>query len=69
LWSRLAPRELGPARSHEHFDSPAHQFRCKVVLAVGKTKFDRQVAPLDIAGLTEPLAKCRENAFFCVGVG
>jgi len=38
-------------------------------LAIGKTKFDRQVAAFDIAGLTEPLAKCSENVFLCVGVG
>jgi hypothetical protein len=38
-------------------------------LAVGETKFDHEVAALDIASLSEPLAKRNENALLGGGVG
>jgi hypothetical protein len=38
-------------------------------VAIGKAKFNRQVASFDVAGLLEALAKCSENSFLRVGVG
>src|SRR5262249_43178060 len=54
----------------DYFHLSAHQVRCKawqpVVLAIAKTKFDRQIAALDIARLIKALAECSQHVFFCV---
>ena len=61
--TRMLRFELPPGKDFTTHQNSASVTCAAVVLAVGKTIFDRQVAALDVTRLTESLAECSENDF------